>query len=401
MDRPPTLLCLACYFKGARFLEKAKELGCRVLLVTSHKLENEDWPRQSIDEIYLLDEKNERWDMERLVRGVSYLSRTERIDRIVALDDYDVEKAAHLREHFRMPGISLSQSRYFRDKLAMRDQAKRAGILVPDYTPLFHHPEVEAFCARVPPPWVLKPRSEASATGIKKLGTTRDVWAALEKLGDNQAFCLLEHFIPGRVYHVDSLVFAGQVRFARAHGYLDPPMQVAHEGGIFCSTTVDYGSSLEDRLLELNQAVIESTGLRRGVSHTEFIQAEDGQFFFLETSARVGGANIAEMVEASSGLNLWAEWACLEALHNGEEYRLPEVRHDHAGIIISLARQQAPDTSRYDDPEIVWRLKKRHHVGLIVRAGELPRIHQLLEQYSQRFMSEFHAVQPLPEKPTA
>ena len=54
-------------------------------------------------------------------------------------------------------------------------------------------------------------------------------------------------------------------------------------------------------------------GLVRGVAHTEFIKSHnDGQFYFLETAARVGGANIAEMVEAATGINLWSEWAKIE-----------------------------------------------------------------------------------------
>ena len=88
---------------------------------------------------------------------------------IVALDDFDVEVAAHVREHFRLPGRNESNARLFRDKLAMRHKARELGVRIPEFVGIFNHAEVARFLAVVPPPWLLKPRSQASAAGIRKL----------------------------------------------------------------------------------------------------------------------------------------------------------------------------------------------------------------------------------------
>ena len=61
------------------------------------------------------------------------------------------------------------------------------------------------------------------------------------------------------------------------------------------------------------------------------------------------------------------------------------MRKEYAGIVLSLSKQEAPDTSAYDDPEIVYRVKKRHHAGLIVRSPKLDRVEDLLTQYAARF----------------
>jgi hypothetical protein len=134
----------------------------------------------------------------------------------------------------------------------------------------------------------------------------------------------------------------------------------------------------------------------RGVLHTEFIQrAGDGRFYFLETAARVGGAFIVEMIEAATGVNLWREWARLEVANaRGEKYDPPPPRREYAGLVISLARQEWPDTTAYSDPEIVWRLRKRHHAGLIVASASLLRVHELLVAYMQRFREDFFATLP-------
>ncbi len=400
--RPMTILCIACYFKGPEFLRQAKRRGCRVFLITSQKLAQEAWPRESLDDIFFVADEQDEWNIDDLIKGVSWLARREQIDRIVPLDDYDLEKAARLREHLRIPGLGDSRTRFFRDKLAMRMQARQSGILVPDFVPVINHERIREFSRRVAPPWVMKPRSQASATGIKKIESSEELWRIIEELGDKQSFNVLEKFVPGHIFHVDSIVYGGEVVFARVHRYSDPPMQVAHHGGIFCSHSVEYGSDEERELQEINRTVLRGMGLRRGVSHTEFIQAhEDGRFHFLETSARVGGANIAEMLEASSGLNLWAEWANLETLAEGETYPIPNPAWDHSGVIISLARQERPDTSAYTDPEIVWRLDKRHHAGFIVKSPSLERVRSLLGGYTERFYNDFFTSQPPREKPTA
>jgi biotin carboxylase len=400
--QPLTVLCLASYFKGVDFMRACKELGCRVLLLTSKTLEKENWPRESLDGIYYMDERKPDWDMKNLVKSVSYLARTENLGRIVPLDDFDLEKAAALREHLRVPGMGDTRTRFFRDKLSMRLQAQEAGILVPDFVHVLNHHQIDEFTRRVSPPWALKPRMQASAVGIRKVQSAEQLWQEIEKLGDEQSDYLLERFVPGDIYHVDSIVFDTQVLFARVSRYMATPWEVTHHGGIFRSHTVQIGSADDVELHRLNQELMLALGLLRGVSHTEFIKAaQDDRFYFLETSARVGGAHLAEMVEASSGINLWREWAKIENLTPGQSYTLPEVQNNYSGIIISLAKQEHPDTAAYSDPEIVWRLNKHHHAGLIVQSPQLERIITLLDDYANRFQNDFYANMPAPDKPTA
>jgi biotin carboxylase len=400
--RPLTVLCLASYYKGVDFMRACKELGCRVLLLTSKSLENENWPHESLDGIYYMDEREPDWDVKNLIKGVSYLARTEKLDRIVPLDDFDLEKAAALREHLRVPGMGDTRTRFFRDKLSMRLQAREAGILVPDFVHVLNHQQIDEYTQRVPPPWALKPRMQASAVGIRKVQSAQQLWQEIETLGEEQSDHLLERFVPGDIYHVDSIVFDKQVVFARVSRYMATPWEVTHHGGIFRSHTAPFASADDVELQRLNRELMRALGLLRGVSHTEFIKAaEDGRFYFLETSARVGGAHLAEMVEASSGINLWREWAKIESLAAGESYTLPKVRNDYSGIIISLAKQEYPDTSAYKNPEIVWRLNKRHHAGLIVQSPSLERVIALLDDYANRFKDDFYANMPAPDKPTS
>jgi biotin carboxylase len=398
-SRTQTFLCITTYEKGQEFMRECSRQGCSVLLVTAEKLRDADWPRDVLDDVFYLPEEIPLAD---IVKAVTHLARTRKIDRVVALDEFDMETAATLREHLRLPGMGLTTMRYFRDKLAMRMRALDRHVRVPDFVPVVNHDDIRYYLEHVPGPWVLKPRQEASAIGIKKIHAAEELWPLLEQLEDKQSSFLLETFLPGQVYHVDSVVSENEVIFANVSKYGNPPMNVAQGGGVFTTFTVPRGSDEDTGLRRINRDLIAALGLVRGVAHAEFIHAHaDGRFYFLECAARVGGAYINEMVEAATGINLWREWARIEVAGGDGTYRLPPVREEYAGVILSLARQESPDTSAYNDPEVFLRIKRHHHAGLVLRSNDQQRVQALLEGYSQRFAEEFLAVEPPREKPTA
>ncbi|HEY6190402.1 MAG TPA: ATP-grasp domain-containing protein [Pyrinomonadaceae bacterium] len=402
-SRPVYLVCLASFFKGGEFIRECKRQHCRVVLVTKEKLLGEDWPRAELDGI--ISVPNDATP-EVFIHTVTQLARPLKLDLVIALEEYDVVTAALIREHLRIPGMEGTTARRFRDKLAMRSLARDAQIRVPEFVHLVNYDEIGQYMERTPAPWVLKPRSDVSAIGIKKMHDSEQVWRAIdvldarERLGERSSHYLLERYVPGEVYHVDSLVEEGKVIFAGANRYGRPPMDVAHGSGVYISYTIEHDSDDERQLFEINSKLVETLGLKRGAAHAEFIKsAEDGQFYFLEIASRVGGSYISEVLEAARGINLWREWARLEITRGDEPYRIQPQRNEYSGIVLSLARQEWPDTSTYTEEEIVYRVKKRHHVGLIVRSPQLERVQSLLDAYAQRFNDEFSAVVPPLERP--
>jgi biotin carboxylase len=398
-SRPLTILCVSSYEKGQEFLRTCKAIGCRVLLLTVEKLRDADWPRESIDEMFFMPEELPTHD---LINAVSFVARSQPIDRVVALDEFDMENVAALREHLRIPGMGLTTVRYFRDKLAMRARAKEAGIPVPEFVHVLNYDSLREFMARVPAPWLLKPRSQASGIGMKKIHEPGELWPWLDQLGDKQSTYLLEQFIPGSVYHVDSVATEREIVFAEAHVYGAPPLETSHQGGVFTTRTLPRESADVKTLLEMNRGVLKDLGFLRGVTHAEFLKANaNGKFYFLEVAARVGGAYISEVIDAATGINLWREWAHLEIGAGKQPYQLPKSGHDYAGVIVSLARQERPDTSAYNDPEIVQRITKYHHAGFVLKSPKVERVAELLDSYSTRFQCDFLAMQPVPERPSA
>lgn len=399
-----SFLCIATFLKGHDFMKACKELGNTVYLLTDQKLANENWPREAIDEFFFLPSpSNSPDDLEQMIVGLAHAMRSRKIDRVVALDDFDVEKGALIRETFRIDGMGQTTARYFRDKLAMRTRAFAAGIRVPAFSSLFHDETVTAFLQTTESPWLIKPRSEASTTGIRKVHSLEEAWSAIHLLGDLRHHYLIEEFKPGKVYHVDALSVDGKAVFTRVSQYLATPMEVAHGGGVFRTRTLPLDTPETDALHQINDQVLEAFGMRYSASHSEYIRGDhDGELYFLETASRVGGAHIAEMVEAASGVNLWREWAKLEVSVARKEHYVPPVDTEkYAGLIVSLARQQWPDLSVFTEPEIFWRINREYHVGLIVNSPDRDRVLTLLDEYMHRIYAEFHASAPLPDKPTS
>ena len=401
--RPLNIVCLATYFKGADFIRECKAHGCHVVLITKEKMLKEEWPRESLDDLIAVP--NDAGPA-LFIDLLAFLARRRRIDRVVALEEFDVVTAALMREHLCLPGLSSSGAKIFRDKLSMAVHSQRAGINVPEFVPLVNAEEVDEYMKRVPGPWVIKPRSDVSAIGIRKVSEPAEVWRAMDEMNERPnlreraSYYVLARFIPGEVFHVDSVVNDGKVVFAGTNQYGRPPLQVAHQGGAYISRTLTRGSADEKTLLATNKKLVQALGLERGATHAEFIKSDaDGKFYFLEIAARVGGAFIAEVLEAASGINLWREWARLEIADGKGPAKISPARKEYAGIILSLAKQEEPDTSLYVDEEIIHRVRKRHHVGLIVRSPRLERVNELLDEYGRRFAEDFVAVAPPPERP--
>lgn len=399
-----TIVCISCYYKGYDFMDEMHQLGNKVILITSENFKDKNWPWFAISEVYYMQELEPSvWNLDHLIEGFSFLLRTHKIDAVIALDDYDVEKAALVRETFRIPGMGQTTHRYFRDKLAMRQMAKDSGIDAPQFSSIFNDEKVNEFADQNPAPWVLKPRSEASATGIVKIKSKEELWPAIEKLGAERHKFLLESFKPGDVFHVDSLMYNKEILFTSASQYLSPPMEISHEGGVFRTKTLPLYSEEYRALEKANSNILKSFGLVNGVSHTEFIRSkENGKWYFLETSSRVGGAHIPDLVEASTGINLWREWARIEnALLKNTKYEIGKSTGFAAGLIVALVKEKVPNYEKFHCDEVEKFLQLDYHIGIVYKSDSKEKIQEKLDEAALIITQEYLNILPPKTKPSS
>lgn len=393
LDPTERFLCIAGCEKGHDFLRQCAEMGVKPTLLTWDKLRDAEWPRESLEELVTMPSG---LNSEQILNTVSWMARGRRYDRIVALDDFDMEMAALIREHMRVPGMGTTTAGCYRDKLAMRVIARALGFAVPEFCRVLNYDELRDFIARVPAPWLLKPRSETSAVGNRIIEEPEQLWRILDDLGDQQSHYLLDQFVTGDIFHVDSIVSECEVLFQSVHQYGRSPLHLMRDGDVFTSRVVDRESRDAVELIALNKSLAPAFGMVRGITHAEYVRSQaDDRYYFLEIAARVGGAFIAELVEVATGVNLWREWARLEVsnlrLHS---YSLPDFFETYAGSVLCLTQAADPGTEGFDAPEIAVHLKSRHHAGLIVRADTPRRVNELLDQFSAEFASRFFAALP-------
>ena len=236
------ILCISTYEKGQDFLRQCAELGVRTTLLTVDKLRSANWPREALEDLATMPENLTSEQILNTVsawmsRGGGYSIASWRWMNSI------LETAALIREHMRLPGLGVSATAFYRDKLAMRGGARDGGFRVPEFSRVINYDELRAYTTRVAGPWLLKPRTSASALGIRKIHQPEQLWRTLDELGDRQSYFVLEQFVPGEIFHVDSIVSSGKVVFSAVHQYGRPPMQVMHEGGVFTTRTVDRASS--------------------------------------------------------------------------------------------------------------------------------------------------------------
>lgn len=398
----PHIVCIASEHKGNEFLDEAQNAGWYVTLVTRKKLLDEPWLWTAINEVRTVEDDASADDY---VRAITNVAGSRPIDRIVGLDEFDVMTAARAREHLNLGGMTSSHALRFRDKLSMRHIASDAGIASPQFTGVFNTEEIEVFLETVPAPWILKPRYEVSAFGIRKCETAEQVWEVLNDLDarnnwrDHPSQFVLERFIAGKVFHVDSVVEKGKVLAAGVSQYGTPPFSVSHYGGVFTTSIVPYEAQERKELETLNEKLLAAFKYEQGVSHAEFLQSEaDGKFYLLEVACRVGGAYIANVLDHACNFNLWREWAKLETATKERPYVLPKLRKDFAGVALALANTDTPDTSHYMDEEIVYRVTKPKHVGLIFYSQKQSRVEELLASYTERISTDFLATAPAKER---
>jgi hypothetical protein len=400
MDGFERFLCLASYETGHDFLRQCAELGVRVTLLTLDQYRDAAWPRESLEEVVTMPAGlNGR----QILNTVSWMARSRRFDRVVALSGEFLETAAQIREHMRVPGMGTTTAGCYRDRLAQRVIARAFGYQVPKFCRVLNYDELRDYMARVPAPWLLCPRMGAS-TAIT-ISDPEQLWRTLENLGDDQSHYILGQIVEGDLFRVDAIVSDCEVKFSVVHASGPRTGEITQPGTVHTMHTVDRNSRDARELAAINRALAPSFGMVRGITHAHFLRSHsDGSYYFLEIGAGVGGAFPGEtcvggtfrgdsfvdnLVEAATGVSLWRQWANLEVAdlrHTG--FAVPDSFEGYAGSVLCSSQGAAPHLEAIADPAIVTRLRTDDHAGLILRAANPERVRNLIGDYAAQFESE-------------
>ena len=391
------ILAVSHFCKGERILKTFQELGCRTVLLSRADRKDRPWPRHLVDEIFFVEDFRNRRDV---LNAVSYLQQDRDFKIVAPLDEFAVGTCATIRAHLACPGLCEGTTRKVRDKLTMRCVAKDHGIPIPPYCGFNNKQKISELLAKTNGPWMLKHRSAGGSVHIRKLHHPNEAWEHYRKLGDARSNYILEEFVPGEVYHVDTIIHEGKFLLEVPGQYLTTPFDTWNSGGVFAAKTVARKSALAKKLLKLNRQVIQAMGVRNGVNHAEFLGVADN-LQFLEVAARVPGSNLDQLSRAATGVDLFRESAKIQFSRvTDRPYEIPKFRYKEAGIVQCLAREEQPDIGDLAGiPERTWSLSEDHHAGMAFASTKSDRIDKLTTEMMQTFADKFLAVLPATEPP--
>ena len=383
-------LCLASYPTGHDFLRECADMGIKITLLTLDEYRDADWPRECIEKLASMPSGLNR---EQILNTVSWMARSKCFDRVIALHEHDLETAAQIREHMRVPGMGTTTAGCYCDLLAQRVIARAFGYTVPEFCRLLNYEELRDYTAHVPGPWLLRSRVGVSFGVTRTIQSPEHLWRTLDDLGDAQSHYVLEQMVAGDVFHVDSIVSECEVKFSVVHQGGTFPVRGIQTGDVITMRTVERNSRDAKELTAINRALAPSLGMVRGVTHAQFLRSyADGTYYFHEIGAGVSGASagigqsesqcIDRLVEASTGVNLWREWARLEAADlRDASYTPPDSFDGYAGSVVCIGEGSFPDLDM-NKPAIVSRFRNSDRAGLILRAASPERIQNLIEEFS-------------------
>lgn len=288
-----------------------------------------------------------------LFQAVRDAQRREWVDRLEATIEAHVLPAARVREACGIPGTSVHTAFLCRDKPAMKEALRRAGIPVPESLGTSDPNEVRQFAERVGFPVILKPRDAAGASGTWRADDPGRLEHALHESGVLHGRSVaVEEFVEGHEGFYDTMSIGGEPAHEFISHYYPNVLEAMRTRWISPQliTTNRVESSGYDEAKRMGRAIIRSLGIGTSATHQEWFFGPKG-YRMSEIGCRPAGVACWDLYCAANDLDLYREWAM--GIVHGRPERRPSRRF--AAGMIALRPSQDGTISGYDGVEALYR----------------------------------------------
>ncbi|MEM9710980.1 MAG: ATPase [Actinomycetota bacterium] len=255
------------------------------------------------------------------------------VDRLEATVEAHVMTAARVRERCGIPGTSVRTAHLCRDKPAMKEVLRRAGVRCARSTGASTPDEVRAFADDVGFPLVIKPPDGAGASGTHRVDDRGDLERAIADSGvAHGATVAVEEFVTGHEGFYDTITVNGDVLHDFACHYYPNVLEAMRTRWIspqFVSTNRLDSAPAYAEVREMGRRVIEALEIGTSATHMEWFAGDQG-LVFSEIGCRPPGVRAWDLYAAGNDLDIYREWA--EAIVHGRRGRAAS-RRLAAGII--------------------------------------------------------------------
>ncbi|MFQ5527489.1 MAG: acetyl-CoA carboxylase biotin carboxylase subunit family protein [Thermoanaerobaculia bacterium] len=254
------------------------------------------------------------------------------VDRLEATVEAHILPVARVREACTIPGTSVRTAFLCRDKPAMKDALRQAGVPTAQSAGVASPEETRAFVERVGYPIILKPRSSAGAAGTYRVDDDSELAAAIRECGiDRGEPTAAEEFVEGHEAFYDTLTIDGKIVHEFISHYYPGVLEAMRARWIspYFVTTNRIDAATYDEVRQMGKKVIEVLGIETSATHMEWFFGPKG-LKFSEIGCRPPGVGAWDLYSAANDMSLYREWA--SAIVHGRTEARPSRRFS-TGII--------------------------------------------------------------------
>ncbi|MEX0708766.1 MAG: hypothetical protein WD078_12445 [Woeseia sp.] len=300
-----------------------------------------------------------------LLEAVRKVQRHLWVDRLEATVEAHIMAAAAVREAAGIPGTSTRTAYLCRDKPAMKDALRNAGIPCAQSTRARTPQDAREFAASVGFPLIVKPPAGAGASATYQVRDVPDLERVIRESGlADGTEVAIEEFIVGHEGFIDTLTIKGEVVHEFITHYYPNVLEAMRERWISPQmvTTNRINAPGYTELREMARNVNRILDIGTSATHMEWFSGPKG-LKFSEIGCRPPGVGQWDVYNAANEFDLYYEWA--SAIVSSRPNTPPSRRY--AAGMIALRPERDGRISGYSGVETI----NRRYADCIV-AAHLP-----------------------------
>ncbi|MEZ5333069.1 MAG: ATP-grasp domain-containing protein [Thermoanaerobaculia bacterium] len=275
------------------------------------------------------------FDEEDVVARVRRYASRHELSRIECLWEPGMMLAARLREDLGLPGMTVAETRPFRDKEEMKLVLDRAGIRTPRHRKASTEPECRLAAEELGYPLIVKPIAGAGSADTYRLDAAADLERVLPRIRHVETVSV-EEFVDGEELTFDTICHDREIAYFNISWYRPKPLLGRSLEWMSPQTVAlrDVGRPDLAPGREMGRRVLEALSFRTGFTHMEWFLRPDGEAVFGEIGARPPGARSVAIMNWTGGADLYRGWA--EAVTR-KRFSQPTRRTHNAAVIFKRA----------------------------------------------------------------
>ncbi len=293
-------------------------------------------------------------DEGQLERAVRFVQSKVKVARLEAVVEAHVMTAAKVRERCGIPGTSVRSTFLCRDKPAMKEALRQAGVPCAQSIGSNDAGAIKDFAGRIGFPLIVKPRDAAGASGTERVDNVPELERALGRFGVPQGKSVaVEEFIEGHEAFYDTISVGGRVVHDFVSHYYPNVLEAMRTRWIspqFITTNRLDSAPAYREVREMGQKVITALGLETTATHMEWFVGPKG-LKFSEIGCRPPGVRAWDLYAAGNDFDIYVEWAA--AVVHGKKAQ--SLSRQYSAGIIALRPTQDGHISGYQGVDEVHR----------------------------------------------